>query len=63
MYSANMNQTLTLNKVIGYYESWSYRSSCNYKKPTDLPLSELTHLNYAFAFVSPKSYELVVIDS
>jgi hypothetical protein len=24
-------------------ESWSYRSTCNHKKPTDLPLSELTH--------------------
>jgi chitinase len=49
--------------VIGYYESWSYRSTCNHKKPTDLPLTELTHLNYAFAFIEPKSYELVVMDS
>ncbi|KAF2000150.1 glycoside hydrolase family 18 protein, partial [Amniculicola lignicola CBS 123094] len=52
-----------LKKIIGYYESWSYRSTCNHKKPTDLPLSELTHLNYAFAFISPGSYELVVMDS
>ncbi|KAK3946801.1 hypothetical protein QBC32DRAFT_200396, partial [Pseudoneurospora amorphoporcata] len=26
-----------LSKVIGYYESWSYRSTCNHKTPTDLP--------------------------
>jgi GH18 family chitinase len=44
-------------------ESWSYRLTCNHKKPTGLPLSELTHLNYAFAFISPSSYELVVMDS
>lgn len=49
--------------VIGYYESWSYRSTCNHKKPTDLPLNELTHLNYAFASISPSSYELVAMDS
>ncbi|KAH7073208.1 symbiotic chitinase [Paraphoma chrysanthemicola] len=54
---------MALSKIIGYYESWSYRSTCNHKKPTDLPLSELTHLNYAFAFISPSSYELVVMDS
>lgn len=50
-------------KVIGYYESWSYRSQCNNKKPSDMPLSELTHLNYAFAFISPGSYELVTMDA
>ena len=55
------NATATY-KVIGYYESWSYRSQCNNKKPSDMPLSELTHLNYAFAFISPGSYELVTMD-
>lgn len=52
-----------LSAVIGYYESWSYRSKCNQKAPSDLPLNELTHLNYAFAFISPGSYELVTMDS
>lgn len=28
-----------------------------------MPLTELTHLNYAFAFVDPQSYGLVVMDS
>ena len=28
-----------------------------------MPLSELTHLNYAFAFISPGSYELVTMDA
>lgn len=31
--------------------------------PSDLPLSELTHLNYAFVYIDPESYELVTMDS
>lgn len=27
-----------------------------------MPLKELTHLNYAFAFIDPKSYELTTMD-
>lgn len=50
-------------KVIGYYESWSYTSECNQKSPSDLPLSELTHLNYAFAYIDPDTYELTTMDS
>lgn len=28
-----------------------------------MPLKELTHLNYAFAFISPGSYEIVTMDA
>lgn len=31
--------------------------------PTDLPLNDLTHINFAFAFISPESFELVPMDS
>jgi len=30
--------------------------------PSDLPLSEMTHLNYAFAYIDPGSYKLVTMD-
>lgn len=30
--------------------------------PSDLPLSELTHLNYAFAYIDPGTYQLVTMD-
>ncbi|RYP81113.1 hypothetical protein DL770_005976 [Monosporascus sp. CRB-9-2] len=53
----------SLDKVIGYYETWSYRSKCNQKSPSDLPLKELTHLNYAFAFIKPGTFELTTMDS
>ncbi|OHW99356.1 chitinase [Colletotrichum incanum] len=51
-----------LDRVIGYYESWSYKSKCNQKSPSDLPLKDLTHLNYAFTFIEPKTYEMVTMD-
>lgn len=28
-----------------------------------MPLAELTHLNYAFAFIAPGSYEITTMDS
>ncbi|KAF6788479.1 chitinase [Colletotrichum sojae] len=51
-----------LDRVIGYYESWSYKSPCNRKAPSDLPLKDLTHLNYAFTFIEPETYEMVTMD-
>ncbi|KAI7026582.1 glycoside hydrolase family 18 protein, partial [Hortaea werneckii] len=50
-------------KVIGYYESWSDRKLCHKVKPTDLPLDALTHVNYAFAYIDPDSYEVVTMDT
>ncbi|KAK4186062.1 hypothetical protein QBC35DRAFT_453660 [Podospora australis] len=51
-----------LSKVIGYYESWNAFSSCRKTAPTDLPLSALTHVNYAFAYISPGSYQITTMD-
>ncbi len=48
--------------MIGYYETWSYRSKCNQKSPKDLPLNEPTHLNYAFAFIDPDTFGLTTMD-
>ncbi|PYI36129.1 hypothetical protein BP00DRAFT_432538 [Aspergillus indologenus CBS 114.80] len=51
------------NKVIGYYESWMARKSCHKVTPTDLPLDALTHINFAFAYIDPDSYQIVTMDS
>ncbi|KAK3369407.1 hypothetical protein B0T24DRAFT_580387 [Lasiosphaeria ovina] len=51
------------DKVIGYYESWSNGKSCHNIRPTDLPLDALTHVNYAFAYIDPKSYRITTMDS
>ncbi|KAI7201665.1 glycoside hydrolase family 18 protein [Hortaea werneckii] len=51
------------DKIIGYYESWSDRKSCHKVRPTDLPLDALTHVNYAFAYIDPDSYEVVTMET
>ncbi|BCR84335.1 uncharacterized protein ACHE_11737S [Aspergillus chevalieri] len=51
----------TQSKVIGYYESWTHNKKCHQIAPSDLPVTEMTHLNYAFAYIDPKSYELVTM--
>lgn len=52
-----------LNKVIGYYESWSARSTCHKVAPTDLPLDALTHVNFAFASIEPNTYQVTTMDT
>jgi len=59
---AGSPKNAALDRIVGYYETWSYRSKCNKKSPADLPLNELTHLNYAFAFIKPGTYELTTMD-
>lgn len=54
---------ISRNRVIGYYQSWADRSLCHQVSPTDLPLHDLTHLNYAFASISPHTFEIVTMDS
>jgi chitinase len=51
------------DRVIGYYESWSNQKSCHKVRPTDLPLDALTHVNYAFAYIEPETYQVVTMDS
>ncbi|KAI1114378.1 hypothetical protein F5Y14DRAFT_441271 [Nemania sp. NC0429] len=51
------------DKVVGYYESWSNGKACHNIGPTDLPLDALTHVNYAFAYIDPTTYQIVTMDS
>ncbi|KAL3703112.1 hypothetical protein TMatcc_010300 [Talaromyces marneffei ATCC 18224] len=41
-----------LNRVVGYYESWSSGRACDAWRPSDMAVSGLTHINYAFALFS-----------
>ncbi|OJJ66497.1 hypothetical protein ASPBRDRAFT_59613 [Aspergillus brasiliensis CBS 101740] len=46
---------------IGYYESWADDSStrlCDKRSPDDLALVGLTHLNFAFTFFDPSTFEI-----
>ncbi|KAJ6133731.1 class V chitinase [Penicillium sp. IBT 18751x] len=46
---------------IGYYESWADESSsrlCDRRTPDEIPLVGLTHLNFAFTFFDPTTFEI-----
>ncbi|KAJ4150989.1 hypothetical protein LMH87_011711 [Akanthomyces muscarius] len=44
---------------IGYYESWSNTRKCQSVSPEDLNLRGFTHINFAFVFFHPQTYEIV----
>lgn len=46
-------------RVIGYYDVVSAQIPCHPVPPTDLPLNDLTHLNYAFAYIHPETFQIV----
>ncbi|KAF2166320.1 glycoside hydrolase family 18 protein [Zasmidium cellare ATCC 36951] len=60
--SGSKNTDNVYKRVVGYYEAWAARRSCQAWKPTDLPVDGLTHLNFAFAYIEPESYELATMD-
>ncbi|KAJ6018170.1 class V chitinase [Penicillium sp. IBT 35674x] len=46
---------------IGYYESWANDPSsrlCDLRSPEDIELVGLTHLNFAFTFFDPSTFEI-----
>ena len=52
-------------RTIGYYESWASSDSrkCQKVAPEDLNLDGFTHLNFAFSFFDPSSFEIAPMDS
>ncbi|RDW92668.1 hypothetical protein BP5796_02062 [Coleophoma crateriformis] len=53
----------TKTRSIGYYESWSSTRTCDSRKPSDLDLTGLSHINFAFAFFNPTTFEMSPMDS
>ncbi|KAK8097736.1 uncharacterized protein PG998_013222 [Apiospora kogelbergensis] len=50
-------------RVIGYYESWAATRKCQPVLPEDLNLNGFTHINFAFAFFDPSSFQIAPMDS
>ena len=52
-------------RTIGYYESWANSDSrkCQKIAPEDLNLDGFTHMNFAFSFFDPSSFEITPMDS
>ncbi|KAF2649566.1 glycoside hydrolase family 18 protein, partial [Lophiostoma macrostomum CBS 122681] len=49
-------------RTIGYYESWSNTRKCQSVRPEDLNLNGFTHVNFAFAFFDPSSFQIAPMD-
>ncbi|KAI9147047.1 glycoside hydrolase [Paramyrothecium foliicola] len=55
-------KAFAFRRTIGYYESWATTRPCDRVAPRDLDVEGLTHLNFAFAFFHPSTFELVAMD-
>ncbi|KAJ7636716.1 hypothetical protein FB45DRAFT_1024816 [Roridomyces roridus] len=47
-----------LTKRIGYYEGWAAARSCDAWSPSNINVASLTHVNFAFAYIS-NTFEVV----
>jgi len=50
-------------RTIGYYESWSNTRKSKSVAPEDLNLDGFTHINFAFSFFDPSTFEITSMDS
>ncbi|KAK0647937.1 Killer toxin subunits alpha/beta [Lasiodiplodia hormozganensis] len=49
-------------RIIGYYESWAHDRSCQGMDFKDIPVESLTHLNFAFGYITPDSFEIAPME-
>ncbi|CAG8061960.1 unnamed protein product [Penicillium olsonii] len=50
----------TLERVVGYYETWSIRRRCQKRFwPERIPYGVYTHINVAYALIDPTSFEII----
>ncbi|KAG4435120.1 hypothetical protein IFR05_009385 [Cadophora sp. M221] len=48
----------SVNRVVGYYEGWVSRRTCNAFYPEDVPSGVYSHINFAFATIDPVTFEV-----
>ncbi|KAL4770196.1 hypothetical protein BDW60DRAFT_224434 [Aspergillus nidulans var. acristatus] len=49
----------SMGRTIGYYEGWASTRSCDKRLPSDIDIEPLTHLNFAFAFFHPTTFQVL----
>lgn len=52
----------TITRVVGYYEGWAARRSCDAYTPENIPPGVYSHLNFAFAGIDPATFRVVPAD-
>lgn len=51
LYHRSCSGSSSDQRIIGYYESWSYQRPCDAWTPEDISAGVWTHLNFAFALI------------
>lgn len=51
------------SRLVGYYEAWNWNKNCMGMKLQDIPVSSITHLHYAFAYITPNDYQISTMDN
>lgn len=49
-------------RVVGYCEAWVHLRSCNDMSIDQIPVGDLTHLILSFAYITPGTFEIVLMD-
>ncbi|KAI6773017.1 hypothetical protein HG530_003975 [Fusarium avenaceum] len=52
-----------MRRVVGYIEGWASTRSCDKFRPSDIPDGVYTHINFAFASIDPKTFQIVPASS
>jgi len=45
-------------RVIGYWEAWNENKACEHMEPDEIPVNDLSHLIFAFGFITPDDYKI-----
>ncbi|EWG55557.1 hypothetical protein FVEG_17546 [Fusarium verticillioides 7600] len=52
-----------MRRVVGYIEGWASTRSCDSFRPSNIPDGVYTHINFAFASIDPKTFQIVPASS
>ncbi|RSL81577.1 hypothetical protein CDV31_017021, partial [Fusarium ambrosium] len=47
-----------ISRVVGYFEGWARSRPCEKFWPEQIPIGLYTHINFAFATIDPKTFEV-----
>ncbi|KAJ5779984.1 glycoside hydrolase, partial [Penicillium paradoxum] len=50
-------------RTIGYYEGWASQRSCDTRFPSDIDVTAMTHMNFAFVYFHPTTFEIIPMDA
>ncbi|KAG7412159.1 Chitotriosidase-1 [Fusarium oxysporum f. sp. rapae] len=52
------SKTGDVSRVVGYFEGWAKARPCEAFSPEQIPIGLYTHINFAFATIDPKTFEI-----